>query len=271
MVILVSEDKRLNELDGKEWLQYSFSIWRDIKKTKEEKQLKHPAIFPLQLTDRIIKIFTKSNMSVLDPFMGTGSTIISATLNNRKAIGFELSKEFYDIVKKRLNVLQLDLFKNTDENIDPVIYNDDCRNLKKYIEPNTIDLCLTSPPYWDILNMKRTSDKKDSVNYSNSSKDLGNIDDYGEFLNELQSIFKHVYDVLKPGGYCVVVVMDIRKKSNFFPFHSDLATKMQEVGFKFDDIIIWDRQHEYNNMRPLGYPYKFRVNKVHEYILIFSK
>lgn len=268
---MISEDKRLNELDGKEWLQYSFSIWRDIKKTKEEKRLKHPAIFPLQLTERIIKIFTKSNMKVLDPFMGTGSTVLSATANNRKGIGFELSKEFYDVVVNRLNELQLNLFNDHDPNIEPEIYNDDCRNIKKYLEPNSVDLCLTSPPYWDILNMKRTSDHKEIVNYSDSSKDLGNIEDYEVFLDELKSIFRLVYDVIKPGGYCVVVVMDIRKKSNFYPFHSDLAIKMKEIGFKFEDIVIWDRQHEYNNMRPLGYPYKFRINKVHEYILIFSK
>jgi len=46
---------------------------------------------------------------------------------------------------------------------------------------------------------------------------------------------------------------------------------MQEIGFELDDIIIWDRQKEYNNMRPLGYPYVFRVNKVHEFVLIFKK
>ncbi len=45
----------------------------------------------------------------------------------------------------------------------------------------------------------------------------------------------------------------------------------KELGFEFEDIIIWDRQHEYNNMKPLGYPYIFRVNKVHEYVLIFKK
>ncbi len=65
--------------------------------------------------------------------------------------------------------------------------------------------------------------------------------------------------------------MDIRKKSNFFPLHMDLAIELKQRGYIFDDIIIWDRQSDYNNMRPLGYPYKFRINKVHEYILIFAK
>jgi len=46
---------------------------------------------------------------------------------------------------------------------------------------------------------------------------------------------------------------------------------MQKIGYIYDDLIIWDRQADYNNMRPLGYPYKFRINKVHEYLMIFIK
>ena len=226
---------------------------------------------PLQLTERIIKIFTKSNMTVLDPFLGTGSTVISASRNNRKGIGFELSEEFFNIATNRLQELQLSIFDQEQEFIEPTIYNKDCRSIKDHVNPHSVDLCVTSPPYWDILNMQRTSDKKETVNYSDSAVDLGNINDYDEFLVELQTVFANVYDVIKPGGYCVVVVMDIRKKSKFYPFHSDLAAKMEEIGFTFDDIVIWDRQHEYNNMRPLGYPYKYRINKVHEYVLIFSK
>ena len=45
----------------------------------------------------------------------------------------------------------------------------------------------------------------------------------------------------------------------------------QDIGFLFDDLIIWDRKHEYNNLRPLGHPSVFRINRVHEYILIFQK
>ena len=119
--------------------------------------------------------------------------------------------------------------------------------------------------------MKRSADNKEIINYSDSNVDLGNINDYELFLTELQGIFAKVFKALKVKGHCVVVLMDIRKKDKFYSLHSDLAMKMEEIGFTFEDIIIWDRQHEYNNMRPLGYPYVFRVNKVHEYILIFRK
>ena len=155
--------------------------------------------------------------------------------------------------------------------IKPQIYNEDARNLLKYVPPNSVDLCVTSPPYWNILRQSRTADRRKIVYYSDLDKDLGNIPDYEKFLGELKRIFEKVYQVLKSEGYCVVVVMDIRKRNKFYPFHSDLAEKMKEIGFSFEDIIIWDRQHEYSNMRPIGYPYAFRVNKVHEYILIFKK
>jgi len=261
--------KKINDLDGKTWLSYSFSIWRDIRKTSEEIKLKHPAIFPISLASRIIKIFTTRGATVLDPFMGCGSAIISAILENRKGIGIELSKEYFEITKNRINNLGFKLLEP--DYISPQIYNDDARNLLKYVEPNSVDLCITSPPYWNILKEQRTVDKKKSISYSDSEKDLGNIDDYNKFLEELKVIFEKVYQVLKPNGYCVVIVMDIRKRNKFYPFHSDLAQKVREINFSFEDIIIWDRQHEYNNMKPIGYPYVFRVNKVHEYILIFKK
>ena len=81
-----------------------------------------------------------------------------------------------------------------------------------------------------------------------------------------------MFTALKPGKYCAVVVMDLRKKDKFFPLHADLARKLsEEIGFIFDDMILWDRRQEYNNLRPLGYPYVFRINKAHEFILIFKK
>jgi DNA modification methylase len=80
-----------------------------------------------------------------------------------------------------------------------------------------------------------------------------------------------VLEVLKPGAYLCAVVMDIRKKHVFYPFHSDLAARLQRVGFIYDDLIIWDRRQEYNNLRPLGYPGVFRINKAHEFIIIAQK
>jgi hypothetical protein len=65
--------------------------------------------------------------------------------------------------------------------------------------------------------------------------------------------------------------MDLRKKNRFYPLHSDLAARLAAAGYIYDDLVIWNRQSEYNNLRPLGYPSVFRVNKVHEFVLLMRK
>lgn len=265
-------EKRMNNLDGKKWLQYSFSIWRDIEKTNEEWKLKHPAMFPMQLVDRLIQIYTKNSGEViLDPFLGSGTTIVSAYKLEKKGIGFELSPDYVKLSNNRIRNTQLNLTQKQENLISPEIYNKTVFEIPNVLPENSVDLVITSPPYWDILTMNRSVDKKEIRKYSESEEDLGNISDYSLFLEKLKKAFEGVYKVLKNNKYCIVVVMDLRKKSKFYPFHMDFTTKMKEIGFELEDIIIWDRQKEYNNMKPLGYPFVFRVNKIHEYILIFRK
>jgi len=255
---MANDDKKCNDLSGKEWLQNSFSIWRGLSKSKEEKALKHPASFPVSLCEKLIKTFSKSGGSVLDPFNGIGSTMVAADNLGFSGVGIDLSKEFCEIAKNRI--------KN---NNDIQIINGDSFEEIEKLPPNHFNLCITSPPYWDILNMKRSADRKETVNYSNKEIDLGNIKSYNEFITMLGSMFFKIKKTLKPNGYCIVNVMDLRKKSQFYPLHIDLAVELKRIGYIFDDLIIWDRQQDYNNMRPLGYPCKFRINKVHEYLLIF--
>jgi len=268
----VKPAKRRNapiEMDGTTWLRYSISVWDDIKRLPEEREFSHPAMFPTDLVERIVTLFARNKGDlVLDPFAGSGSTLVGATRLARRAIGMEISKKFVSICEQRLG--QSGFWHNSKDKLWEII-NDDARNMLKHIKPESVDLCITSPPYWDILTQKRTADYKTVRHYGNLEADLGTISDYNAFLKELDVVFRQVYDVLKPNKYCVVVVMDLRKKDKFYPFHSDLARHMEAIGFELDDMIIWNRAHEYNNLRPLGYPHVFRVNKVHEFILIFQK
>ena len=257
---MISEDKKCNDLSGKEWLQNSFSIWRNLNKTKEEKSFDHPACYPVSLCEKLIRTFSKKGCNVLDPFSGIGSTMVAAHNLNCYGTGIELSGEFTKKATARIE---------NDSKIT-LINGDSFSELDK-LKSDIFDICITSPPYWDILNMRRSADRKETVNYSNNENDVGNIARYDDFIKLLGDIFSKVQRCLKSGGYCLANVMDIRKKSNFYPLHMDLATELQKRNFVLDDIIIWDRQADYNNMRPLGYPYKFRINKVHEYILIFIK
>lgn len=287
--------RRCNSLDGKRWLQNSISVWSDIRKSPEELRLKHPAMFPAALGTRLMESFLPSgSQTVLDPFAGIGSTLVAAAQLGKQAIGLELSPEFVAVAVNRPDgpraagpnapARRGKQARLRFEPVEPaggdasgkglgqtVIYNASATDLLQYVPEDSIDLCVTSPPYWDILNQRRTADSKAVRHYGNLQHDLGIIADYGEFLSALTNIFGDVLRVLKPGAHCCIVVMDLRKKNRFYPFHSDLAARLQAVGYEFDDLIIWNRQAEYNNLRPLGYPAVFRVNKVHEFVVLMRK
>jgi len=259
--------RRANRLDGKTWTRYSISIWSDLRKTPEEVRLKHPALFPAALSARLIECFAgQQDRVVLDPFAGVGSTLIAAAQSGRRGIGVELSPEFCELAKGRLAQMGL-----TSARGGPSIHCGDARDLLKYVKPNSVDLVITSPPYWNVLGRHRTADRKSTQDYGDQPLDLGRVRSYEEFLVALGDVFAAVLTTLKPGRYCCVVVMDIRQKGKLYSLHSDVIQKMQSVGYLYDDLIIWDRRHEYNYFRPLGYPAVFRINKAHEFILIFQK
>lgn len=279
--------RRANRLDGKRWIQNSISVWTDLRKTLEESRFKHPAMFPGQLVERLINSFLPpEGQIVLDPFAGSGSTIVTAAQMGLQGIGLELSPEYVELGRQRLADLITAPVTATNE-IPAVadasaaipapipavsmIHQVSAKDLRSIVPADSIDLCITSPPYWDVLNQKRTADFKSVRHYGNLPDDLGIIADYEEFLTSLTEVFKNVLTALKPRAYCCVVVMDLRKKDRFFPFHSDLAARLQGIGFRYDDLIIWNRQSEYNNLRPLGYPSVFRINKVHEFVLLMQK
>ena len=261
------KSKRANELDGKTWLKYSISVWNDLRKSAEEVRLEHPAMFPSDLARRLIECFaTDKDRLVFDPFVGIGSTLVAAKELGKDAVGIEISPEFAAIAKA-----QVDKIIEYEGETDIKIHVADSRELYKYVLPSSVDMVITSPPYWDILLEKRTADSKEQRDYGDAEADLGKIRDYENFLLELRKVFEQVYDVMKPNSYCCVIVMDLRKKNRFYPYHMKVCQIMEDIGFIFDDMIIWNRGQDYNSLRPLGYPTVFRINRIHEFILIFQK
>jgi DNA modification methylase len=236
-------------------------------KTIEEARLGHPALFPVALVERLLEIYTQAGDLVLDPFMGAGSTLVAAQSMGRRAIGFEIAPQFIAVAVERLRNAGLDPKDKT----RLTIYNEDARHLASLVGPDCVDLVVTSPPYWNIHQQRRTADGKTPRPYTSSGNDLGNIEAYSDFLAALGAVFEALFTVVKPGRWCVLIVMDLRKGDHFYAFHLDCIHRMTACGFRLEDIIIWDRRSEYHNLRPLGFPTTFRVNKTHEYILIFQK
>ncbi|MEZ6045506.1 MAG: site-specific DNA-methyltransferase [Planctomycetaceae bacterium] len=258
--------RRCNFLSGKAWLQNSISVWSDIRKKAHDTAGQHPALFPIALIERLLETFLPVEGEViLDPFCGSGTTLLVAGQQHKSAIGLELSAEYCESTMRRLKQL------SEAQQSRVVCHHAAAQDLDQFVSETSVDLCITSPPYWNVLNRPRSADNKAQRHYGNLDGDLGLIENYEEYLSSLQSIFQKVYQALKPGAFCIVVVMDLRKGKVFYPLHSDLSQRMTQIGFILDDLIIWNRQYDYNNLRPLGFPAVFRVNKVHEYILLFQK
>ena len=93
-------DKKDSDITKEEFIQWTTGLWTFNGESK--KRIGHPAPFPIELPRRCIKLFSYVGDIILDPFMGSGTTLIAATLNNRKSIGIDIDSEYCDLAKKRI-------------------------------------------------------------------------------------------------------------------------------------------------------------------------
>jgi len=262
---------RANNLNGRDWLLNSFSVWRDLPRDGERKS--HPAAFPVALAGKILDCYAQGpDDVVLDPFAGSGSTLLAAARAGMRSLGLDINEQYREFFLDRVDLVDLAHCGGADMWRYEVCDSRDRRAFLKAVAKQSVGICITSPPYWDILRRRRSSDGKKAIAYSDSVTDIGNIADYGEFLQALGDVAENIGIALKDRGYLILNVMDLRKGGRFYPLHQDAAEVVtQRGGLHLEDIIIWDRQKDYNQMRPLGYPHKFIINKVHEYLLVFRK
>jgi len=89
-----------SDINKKEFMEWTNGLWTFSGESK--KRVGHPAPFPIELPKRCIKLFSYIGDTILDPFMGSGTTLIAAYLNNRKVIGIEFDKTYCELAKRRL-------------------------------------------------------------------------------------------------------------------------------------------------------------------------
>ncbi len=224
-----------------DWLS---SVWRittenpSIQKFKLDISAAHPAAFPEELAYRLIYLYSKPEDFVLDPFCGIGTTNFIALSLNRKTIGYDIESKYIAIAQKRCKE-QARLFCKSSESMNE-------------LAPNSIQLCITSPPY---LNARI---------YSTNSNNIGNM---ANPIPSLKQIFQEVYRVLKPKGYFCLNVANIAEHGYLKTFPFDLINLCMDAGFKFRSSVIWDKGIKIKE-------WNLRYNEVaenHEYVWIFKK
>jgi DNA modification methylase len=260
-------DKRnkINDLTGKEWLQLSKSVWISERCPEDKDAFEHPAPFLIRDIRKLITLFTKKGMVVLDPFSGSGTTMIAASIEGRKAIGIDLNKQYCELAKRRLKKLKLDGCKVVNGN-----------SLVEVPKLEKIDYCVTSPPYHNILKNNgqgiRTdgSQRRQGIEYySEDTRDVGNQKDYNSFLTLFGKIMKRVYTKLNDGKYCSIIISDFTVNKKETEAHSDIIKLMKQVGFEFSGAVVLIQNSK--PLYPFGYPYAYKINHHHQYILNFKK
>lgn len=105
---VTKERKEASRISKEKWKEYFSGHWY----FNGAKQEHHIAMFPVELPKRAIEMFTFSGETVLDPFMGSGTTSLAAMITNRNSIGYEINKDFLPIIKAKIEGNEPSLFAN---------------------------------------------------------------------------------------------------------------------------------------------------------------
>jgi site-specific DNA-methyltransferase (adenine-specific) len=95
------EKRGKSDITKEEFIEWTNGLWTFSGESK--KKVGHPAPFPIELPKRCIKLFSYVGDTVLDPFLGSGSTVIAAHKLNRKAIGVEIDREYFKLSIERIS------------------------------------------------------------------------------------------------------------------------------------------------------------------------
>lgn len=266
---------RLNDLDPKTWLKFQKSWFIHGPPPRTKGVLRHPAKFPETLAQEFIEFFTKRDQVILDPMVGTGSTLVAALRSGRHCYGIELNQNYANLASEIIQE-EMETLGEATEHLTCRVIHGNAAHISKFVaeyQLPTIDYVFTSPPYWDMLHSKgaqtqkkrRTSPDMDTF-YSDDPEDLGNIHDYDEFLARLVKIYSIIKPHLRPQAYLTVVVKNVKKGGKIYPLAWDLAHQLGKT-YTLKDERIWCQDDI--RLAPYGLGNAWVSNTFHHYCLQF--
>ena len=263
----------INCMTPKEWLKSQLGVWQFFYEARDirDKNL-HPATFPIALAKKVIELFSHKGEMVLDPFVGSGTTLVAAQDTDRNAVGFDLQQKYIDLCKSRL--IQTALFSNSKQ----IAVQDDARDISKYLDPESVSLIFTSPPYANLLNRERKNKSRRFRNneqlgrveqYSQDPRDLGTMT-IEEYTTAMGEIFHSLLPLLRTKAHCVINVPDMWWENKRITIHIALVEELRKGGYELRNIIIWDRTNVVNRIGIFGWPSNYiTMGVTFEYLLDF--
>lgn len=259
---------KFNDLNLNRWKEYddilTESLWI---LDKRDKSGAHNAgywgNFIPQIPNQFLRRYTKQGEWVLDPFLGSGTTLIECKRLGRNGIGVELLPEVVEIANRNIYA-EKNIFNVKTEVINADSTELDFKQELKKRNLKSVQFLIMHPPYWDI------------IKFSDNKKDLSNAKSVEEFLNLFNRVVDNTYDILDNGRYFAIVIGDKYSQGEWIPLAFYTMNEVLKRGYILKSTIIKNFEETKGKMNQkelwryralVGGFYIFK----HEYIFLFKK
>lgn len=264
---------KYNDLDLTNWKKLSInvdSLWIIGERDKSGKHANvyHGNFIP-QIPNQLIRRYTQKNETVLDVFLGSGTTLYECENLNRKFIGFDINAEMIGYVKEQMqtsssyNDYFIDLCNVVDSQQTEKSLKSAFGKLK--IDKKKVEFIIMHPPYMDI------------IKFTDKQEDLSQISELLTFVKTFVKVSSNVLKYLASNRYFAIVIGDIYKNSEVIPlsFYVMNAIK-RNFNVKLKGVIVKNIEGNRGKLGTGGI-WRYRALKSdyfifkHEYIFVFKK
>ena len=262
---------KFNNIDMNNWKDSDIntdSLWiiQERDKSGKHKNIYHGNFIP-QIPNQLLKRYTKENDIVLEPFMGSGTTLFECEKLNRKYIGFDINPLMLEYVNKSMQNSGFDknFYINYCNSLDNNQVDENILKASEKLGFSKVQFVLMHPPYMDI------------VKFTQNENDLSQIDNIKEFVQKFKIICENSLKYLEKNRYFALVIGDVYKNSEVIPlgfYCMDMIKRNFKV--KLKGTIIKNIEGNRGKLGSSGI-WRYRALNSdyyifkHEYIFVFKK
>jgi len=219
-----------------------------------------------QIATQILTRYTRQGDTIVDFFLGSGTTAIEAATLGRRCIGIELQPSLVATVRKKLRgLVPTDAIAILQGNSASEGVRQRIKRKLRQWSASHAQLVMLHPPYDDI------------IQFSANPDDLSNCNSTDEFLDRFAHVAQNAFDVLEPGRFAVLIIGDKYADGELVPLGFRCMDKMNEAGFKTKSIVVKNIEGNERGKGRTGNLWRYRALRngfyifKHEYVMVFFK